>query len=299
MVERQLGCLAGARQRLAIEAVGKDGVDRAVGPGADLEAAPAGRLEALDAVVAGEPQDAEAGAEALLGMGPAAQDHVDQGGGVGSDRARLALDALVCPAGVAAMGTRHVLGHGGVAAAGAAQQMAGDTLALVKQLDGALGDARLDLLAQQAVRHRVVMAVDVDVIVERDAALAPLGVDVGLDRQSSERRPIELVEQLATTDAEAPHRPVVELAEQCFDLVDAGLEIAHRRILRLPLMLAFPNLLLQQALGLMLFRPQVDQPSSQRLDFAVARHLQENHGHHRGEDRQTAVEYRAGRQLIG
>src|SRR5260370_906380 len=73
---------------------------------------------------------------------------------------------------------------------------------------------RLDLLAQQAVRHRVVMAVDVDMIVERDAALAPLGIDVGLDRQGRQSGPVEFVEQLAPADAEAAHRPAVELAEQ-------------------------------------------------------------------------------------
>src|SRR5829696_943806 len=92
--------------------------------------------------------------------------------------------------------------------------MTGDTLALVEQLDGALCDARLDLLSQQAVRHRVVMAIDIDVVVERDAALAPLGVDVSLGRQRAECRPIKLVEQLAATDAEAAHWPAVELAEQ-------------------------------------------------------------------------------------
>src|SRR5216684_2354360 len=101
MVERQLGRGGGARQRLAIEAVLQDRVDRSVGPGADLEAAAAGRLEAVDAVLAGEPQDAQAGAEALLGVRAAAQDHVDQGGGVGPDASRLAPDTLVGPAGVA------------------------------------------------------------------------------------------------------------------------------------------------------------------------------------------------------
>ena len=55
------------------------------------------------------------------------------------------------PAGVAAMSRGHVLRHGGVAAAHAAQQMVGDALTLVEQLDGALGDAGLDLLAQQAM----------------------------------------------------------------------------------------------------------------------------------------------------
>ena len=44
------------------------------------------------------------------------------------------------------------------------------------------GDACLDLLAQQAVRDGIVVAVDIDMIVERDAADAPLGVDEGLHR---------------------------------------------------------------------------------------------------------------------
>src|SRR6266851_6890157 len=201
MVERQFWRLGWAHRGLPIEAVLKDGVDRAVRSGADLEAAAARRLEPLDTVLAGQPQDAETGAEALLGMRPAAQDDLDQGGGIVADGGGLALDTLVGPAGVAAMGRRHVLGHGGVAAAGTAQQVTSDALAFVEQLDGALGNARLDLLAQQAVRHRVVMAVDVDMIVERDAALAPLGIDVGLDRQGRQSGPVEFVEQLAPADA--------------------------------------------------------------------------------------------------
>jgi hypothetical protein len=62
-----------------------------------------------------------------------------------------------------------------VAAAHATQQMASDPLTSVEQLDRALGDARFDLLAQQAVQHRVIVAVNVDVVVDPDAALAPHG----------------------------------------------------------------------------------------------------------------------------
>src|SRR5437016_4234906 len=124
MVERQLGRLGRPRQRLAIEAVLENRVDRSVGSGADLEPSFACGLESLDTVLASEPQDAQAGPEALLGMGPAAQDHVDQGGGVRPNDGGLTLDTLVGPAGVAAVRARHVLGHGGVAAAGAAEQMA-------------------------------------------------------------------------------------------------------------------------------------------------------------------------------
>jgi len=109
MVEWQLGCLHSARQRLAIQPLVEDGADRAVGSGTDLEAASARGFEPVCAVLAREPQDAEASAEALFGMGPTAQDHFDQAGGVGSDGGGVALDALVGPAGVAARSTGAVL----------------------------------------------------------------------------------------------------------------------------------------------------------------------------------------------
>ena len=54
--------------RTPIEIVGEDRLDRAVGARADLEGAHGGRIEALLPVGSGEPDDAEAGAEALLGM---------------------------------------------------------------------------------------------------------------------------------------------------------------------------------------------------------------------------------------
>ncbi len=43
--------------------------------------------------------------------------------------------------------------------------MAGDAPALVEDLDGALDDARVDELADQPERHRVIMAVDLDMVV--------------------------------------------------------------------------------------------------------------------------------------
>ena len=75
------------------------------------------------------------------------------------------------------------------------------------------------------------MAVDVDVVVEADAALAPFGVDVGLDRQGGERRAVELVEQLAAAGTEVAHRPVVEIAEQRADRA-VGSPSAKKRWLR-------------------------------------------------------------------
>ena len=52
----------------------------------------AGRFQPFEIMGAGQPQDAEAGAEALLGMGPFMQDRGDQCLGGGADRRRLAAD---------------------------------------------------------------------------------------------------------------------------------------------------------------------------------------------------------------
>src|SRR5260370_40643491 len=82
MVERQLWRLGWAHRGLPIEAVLKDGVDRAVRSGADLEAAAARRLEPLDTVLAGPPQDAPGGAGALVGVRSGAGGGPDHSGGI-------------------------------------------------------------------------------------------------------------------------------------------------------------------------------------------------------------------------
>ena len=84
--------------------------------------------------------------------------------------------------------------------------MRGDALAAVEDLDRARRDARPHLLAQQLVRHRVVVLVDLDVVVEPDPAFLPFGKDVGLGRQRLERRPLELLEQRAPARAEMARR---------------------------------------------------------------------------------------------
>ena len=64
-----------------------------------------------------------------------------------------------------------------------AAAMTGDPFAAMKDLDRCSGDARLDLLAEQLVRHAVIMLGDLDVIVETDPAALPLGVLVSQRRQ--------------------------------------------------------------------------------------------------------------------
>src|SRR5438045_7210194 len=67
----------------------EDRLDRSVGTGADVETAVAGRLQPVSAVLPRQAQDAEAGAVALLGMGPALQDQLGELGGAWTDYRRL------------------------------------------------------------------------------------------------------------------------------------------------------------------------------------------------------------------
>ncbi len=70
-----------------VEAVLQDRFHRGQGACVDRQRPVAGGLKPLRAVAAGQPQDAEAGAEALLGVRSVAQDDVDEDGGGGSDAA--------------------------------------------------------------------------------------------------------------------------------------------------------------------------------------------------------------------
>ena len=60
----------------------------------------AGGINSFGAVALDQAQDADAGAEALLGMGPRAQDDIEHGG-VRADRLGLMADALVGPVAIA------------------------------------------------------------------------------------------------------------------------------------------------------------------------------------------------------
>src|SRR6516162_8874608 len=68
------GCVRGAFWRgPSIEFVVEDGFDGAIGPGADLDGPLGSGLDARRAKGADEPDDAETGAIALLGMGRASR----------------------------------------------------------------------------------------------------------------------------------------------------------------------------------------------------------------------------------
>jgi len=88
---------------LAIEVVLQDRVDRAVGACTDLERTTASGFEPFAAKALGEPQDADAGTEALLGVRALLQDDLDEGRGVLTDLSGFPPQALRRPIGIALM----------------------------------------------------------------------------------------------------------------------------------------------------------------------------------------------------
>src|SRR6187401_1948514 len=204
------GPISSGLRPLAIEVVLQDRVDASVGAGADLKRTRAGGLEPPGPVRRREPQDADAGPEALLGMRALCEDDLDQRRGAAPDLSRAPPQALQCPVGMAPMARRHVLTHRRVAAVRGGADMRGDALAAMEDFDGARRDAHPHLLAQQLVRRGVVVLLDLDVIVEPEPALLPLGVDVGLCRQCFERRPLQLLEQRLAARAQVPRDAGIE-----------------------------------------------------------------------------------------
>src|SRR4029453_9606903 len=86
---------------------------------------------------------------------------------------------------------------GGVLVIAGVALVHGDALALAEHLDGARRDPDAELFIGEAIRHAVVMVLDLDMIVEPGPAQTPLGIDIRLRRQWLEHRPVEIFEQLA------------------------------------------------------------------------------------------------------
>src|SRR6202522_4505727 len=208
-----------------VELVVEDGFDGAIGPGADLDGPFGSGLEARHAKGADKPDDAETGAIALLGMGPAFENLLAERRGRRADLAGVFPDALDRPAGVAPMAGGHMLGNRRVLPVPARPDMDGDALAFVENLDAADGQARLDLGAGEAVGDGIIVGVDVDVIVDADPADAPLAVFVSAVRQRLERRAIDFLEQLAAGDVEpAQGLLVIELDHK---LAERGVDVSE------------------------------------------------------------------------
>ena len=152
-------------KKSAIKAVFENRTDRGDGASLDLDATSAGGIDARVVVAPGQRQDAEAGAKALLGMRPCSDDVLEKRRDGGTDPLAGCDQPSRRPFAVAAVGVRHMIGDGGMAAPVGRTGVARDPLPLVKDLDDLVGDADIDEFTDQAVRGGIPMAIDLDVIV--------------------------------------------------------------------------------------------------------------------------------------
>ena len=118
-----------------------------------------------------------------------------------------------------------MLRHGRVSAVAARTQMHGNPLALQEDLDSTRGQSCFDLGASKAVRHAVEVLVELDVVVDADAAQAPLGQDIRFDRQGFEVGPIEFFEKLAARSTEPTQHPL--LVEAHHQIGDDGVQFGQ------------------------------------------------------------------------
>src|SRR5215510_12942815 len=116
----------------AIELGIEDGFDGAERAGADGECSLTGGLYPLARKASNEVDDTKAGAEALLGVSPFAQDDLDECGGVSPDLVGLAHQALDRPIGITPIAGGHVLGHSRVPAVGRTAPVGRDALAALE-----------------------------------------------------------------------------------------------------------------------------------------------------------------------
>jgi hypothetical protein len=165
-------CGAGARrlvgrgQRLLIEVVLKNRQHVSIAASAGKESAPAGGFDARIAVLLRESEQSQARAIAPLRVSAVAQNRFAECACAWAERLGPTQDAGRSPFCVSTVRARHVLGLGGAPAADEAAHVAGGTSAEVKNLDRACGRADPQLLAQQRMRRRVEVVIELDVVVD-------------------------------------------------------------------------------------------------------------------------------------
>ena len=148
---------------------------------------------------------------------PPGEDGGDQGGGVRSDLLGPVDEAVGRPIAHPAVLLGHVLGRGGVAPRMRRADVAGNALSAMEALDGAGRQPDIELAADERVRDRVVVPVDLDVVVGGHPDGLPLGEDVGAVGQRAQGRTVELLELRAPRPRELAERPGVEPFEQLGD----------------------------------------------------------------------------------
>ncbi|NDE94242.1 MAG: hypothetical protein EB036_12815 [Betaproteobacteria bacterium] len=147
----------------------------------------------------------------MLGMATRAQQVFDEGRRMGPDLEGPGHQARCTPAGHGLMGRCHVCINRAVPPLVGAADMAGHARALVKQLNGVRSDAGIQLHARKAIRHRVVVALNLNVVINAHPAAFPLGVGVTDRGQRLKRWPIQRIKGRAAAAGQLLEGAIVQV----------------------------------------------------------------------------------------
>ena len=179
MIDR--GCRLGlSGQGGVVETLFENRFDAFIGTGADLESPATGGFEPLGPVTLAQAHNAQARAEALLGMGTRLQNRFDHPRGCGTARGGPLNEALRGPLGILLVRLGHVSRHRGMATFEVGASVAGHAFALEQHFHHLGGEAHIELLFDQGIGHRVVMPINLDMVIDIDPDAFPLGVFIRL-----------------------------------------------------------------------------------------------------------------------
>ena len=163
----------------AIEVALQDRDDGGVGARADVDAPVAGCFNPVAVVALDQVDDADRGAEPLLGVRLGGHDGCDHSCSGRADGGGVPLEALHVPVSETLVVGGHVVRDRGRASSARRPNMGGNPFVPVKYLDRAGGKASVDLLAEQGVGDAVEVLLDFHVVVDADPAALPFRIDVG------------------------------------------------------------------------------------------------------------------------
>lgn len=92
--------------------------------------------------------------------------------------------------------------------------MAGQPLAFMKQLDRIDGNPGIQLLLEEGVRYRIIMAADLDVTIDVDSHHFPFGIDIGYLWQWLQCRIIQGLELFRPTTRQLAEGALVQFDQQ-------------------------------------------------------------------------------------
>ena len=179
-------CLGGRLEGEPVLRGGEDVFDGALAVGPERRGARARRVEPGGAVAATQAHQAEAGAIALLGVRPAAEDLGDELPGGGPSLFCPADEPRRRPLGMRPVRAGHVLGLRRRRAVVPAA-VRGDPPAREVDLDRRRRRPRLDALMDQLVGHAVELAGDLDVVIDVHPTGLPFGKDIAAGGRAGHR----------------------------------------------------------------------------------------------------------------